>query len=437
MGNDLIDCSKVLLRLVVFFVSLVLLLGSALNAPIYAQGGGVANYEVSTPNVGEAYAGHAAIAADASTSFLNPAGMTRLNGRNILMGGEIAFLSSGFIPDIRNTVSGTGGHRIGGPIFLPGAYYVRNLGDRLRFGFNFNSPYGIKVDYDETWVGRYMTSYVSFNTLEARPSLAYRVNKWLSLGFGVSIQRAAFKHRNMVANLLDVGFTDGRVDVDFHAWSYGTNYGALLEPSKRTRIGMTYRSQSGFSLEGSVKAENLGPKLAALLASTPKSESRFYLPRGANISLYHEATGKLALLADGGWTNWSVFGRPQSWRAVTGSTSDPAHRWKDTWRIGLGMRYQLSTRVMLQAGSSYDSSPVSYWERGPDAPIDREWRYATGVLYSLKPGVTLGLSFVYKDLGPARIESSDSPGTGRVSGVHYNSRVPFIAFTMAFGPPTG
>jgi long-chain fatty acid transport protein len=412
----------------------LLLLASPFAVAGRAQGGGVANYEVSTPNLGEAYAGHAAVANDASTAFLNAAGMTRLDGTHALLGGEMARLSSGFVPDARNTISGGGGDRVGTTLFIPGSYVVGRLNDRLRAGFSFNSPFAIKVDYDPTWAGRYLTSYISFVTLEARPSLAYRLSDRLSVGGGLSVQRVSFQHRNAVVNVLDPGRADGSVEVDFHDWGFGVNGSALLEANERTRLGLTYRSKVTFSLSGEVQTHDLGPNLAALLPSGPSSGNVFSLPQGLNLSVHHEASDALALLADVGWSDWSVFGRPPSWTEVTGSASPEEHLWRDTWRLGLGLRYRLSDRARLQAGASYDSSPVEYTDRGPDAPIDRELRYATGLQYAWKPGVTLGLSLLYKDLGPARIESPDFAGVGRLSGTHEASRMMFAAFTLRLEP---
>jgi long-subunit fatty acid transport protein len=79
-------------RTVLSFISVLSFSGTLL-----AQGGGLAVYEVGTPNVGEAYAGQAAVASDASTAFLNPAGMTRLNGTQFLAGSPLDLLSAHFI----------------------------------------------------------------------------------------------------------------------------------------------------------------------------------------------------------------------------------------------------------------------------------------------------------------------------------------------------
>ena len=51
-----------------------------------AQAGGLYLYELGTPDVGAAAAGWAARAQDASTVFTNPAGMTRLEKSELLVG---------------------------------------------------------------------------------------------------------------------------------------------------------------------------------------------------------------------------------------------------------------------------------------------------------------------------------------------------------------
>jgi long-subunit fatty acid transport protein len=53
-----------------------------------AQAGGLLLYEFGTAEPGLAAAGYAARAQDASTAFTNPAGMTRLDGTQVLVGGQ-------------------------------------------------------------------------------------------------------------------------------------------------------------------------------------------------------------------------------------------------------------------------------------------------------------------------------------------------------------
>ena len=68
--------------------------------------GGLYLYELGTPDVGAASAGWAARAQDAGTVFTNPAGMTRLEKSELLVGVQPLYLHAEFSPDANTTTSG-------------------------------------------------------------------------------------------------------------------------------------------------------------------------------------------------------------------------------------------------------------------------------------------------------------------------------------------
>ena len=55
-----------------------------LTLPCISQAGGLYLNEFGTPSMGVAGAGANAVASDASTSFHNPAGMTRIKGKELM-----------------------------------------------------------------------------------------------------------------------------------------------------------------------------------------------------------------------------------------------------------------------------------------------------------------------------------------------------------------
>ena len=78
---------------------LAALLGSLFSASAArAQCGGICVYEVATPQMGSSYAGFGAVAQDAATAFLNPAGMTRLQGNQLSVGGGLGVTRIEFDP---------------------------------------------------------------------------------------------------------------------------------------------------------------------------------------------------------------------------------------------------------------------------------------------------------------------------------------------------
>ena len=64
-------------------MGLVTILGLLMSSPVWA--GGLWLHEAGTPDLGTASAGRTALAADASTAGINPAGMTRLDRSQMLI----------------------------------------------------------------------------------------------------------------------------------------------------------------------------------------------------------------------------------------------------------------------------------------------------------------------------------------------------------------
>src|SRR5215469_13532544 len=151
-----------------------------------AWGAGISLYETGAPDLGTASAGRAAMAADASTAASNPAGMTLLDRSQLLGAGGALLPSINFDAAPQTTTSGGSGGNAG--VFMPigSFFYVHRLSDRLRLGMTFFSDFGLGGDYGKEWVGRYYVTEEALVTAKLNPSLAYRVNDWLSVGAGFS-----------------------------------------------------------------------------------------------------------------------------------------------------------------------------------------------------------------------------------------------------------
>ena len=91
-----------------------------------AQSGGLYLYELGTPDVGLAAASCSARAQDAGTVFTNPAGMTRLENSELLVGVQSLYMHAEFSPGPDTSTSGSDGDA---STWLPagGLYYVHNL----------------------------------------------------------------------------------------------------------------------------------------------------------------------------------------------------------------------------------------------------------------------------------------------------------------------
>jgi hypothetical protein len=143
-----------------------------------AVAGGLLLYEVGTPDVGLASAGWGARAQDASTVLTNPAGMTRLEGSQVLLGAQALYGDYGFSIG-PGTSSGLGTGDGGNPIgWLPGsgAFMSFSASPDLKFGFAMAGNFGLSEKYDDNWVGRYPVQEATLLGMSLLPSIAYKVN---------------------------------------------------------------------------------------------------------------------------------------------------------------------------------------------------------------------------------------------------------------------
>ncbi len=83
---------------------------------------------------------------------------------------------------------------------------------------------------------------------------------------------------------------------------YGWNSGLLFQPTSRTRIGFTYRSNVEFQLEGD-------PDLRNVPANTfnQRFKADLNLPARYSLSAYQELGSGFAVVGDVTYTQWSSF----------------------------------------------------------------------------------------------------------------------------------
>ena len=328
-----------------------------------AWAGGAWLYEGGGPDMGTAAAGRAALASDASTVFGNPAGMTQLDRSQLLLGVVPYFLTTKFDQAAATTVAGGNGGNAGGFAPLPawggslplsGTYGVYSLSPDVKLGFSLNSYAGGALDYDGRWAGRYYSQRADLLTLNFNPAVAYRVNEWLSVGVGFSVQYAKLVQKVAVNNILD-RIPDARLIVRDADVGFGGNVGLLFTPQDGTRFGLTYRSQVDHDFKDSVSVDNLGPGLSAALAATDLSGSTVDLgmtvPQAVMFSGYHALTDTFAVMGNLGWQNWKQFGEvgisvaSETTRDVTTDAE-----FNDTWHIALGAQYRLAKPWLLSVG---------------------------------------------------------------------------------------
>jgi long-chain fatty acid transport protein len=133
----------------IWHLFLVFLLVLFIVIPCISTAGGLYINEFGTPSMGVAGAGTNAVASDASTSFHNPAGMTRIKGKEFMGAGGLIYSTVRFDPDDNTPIAGGAGGDAGGPAPVLGGFYVHSLNDRWKLGASLISLSGAILDYDD------------------------------------------------------------------------------------------------------------------------------------------------------------------------------------------------------------------------------------------------------------------------------------------------
>jgi long-chain fatty acid transport protein len=391
-------------------------------------------YETGAPDLGTASAGRAAMAADASTAAANPAGMTLLD-RSQLMGALGALLPStnfDVAPETTTSHGGGGGGNAG--VFTPlGAFfYAYKFSDRVWLGVATYSDYGLSGDYGKKWVGRYYITEESLITSKVSPSIAYKVNEWLSVaaGFSFGVGRLGFQSKinNVLPRVPDGGFS-------LESWdeAFGGHAGILLRPIDKLRIGLTYQSPEDYKFGFRPHVTGLGPvasairqRIGGVKVNIPMTE-----PQQVMASAVYEIIPKLSLMGNVGWQNWSAFGEfPVGISAINQRTVSANLHFSDTCQIAIGQQYRIAEKWLWSAGFAYDSAPVSKANRIAVLPIDRQLRYGTGIQYQINQDVTAGAAVELLDAGPGPFSATRGPLAGTLQGHFSSNYLNFVAVNV-------
>ncbi|RIX49041.1 MAG: transporter [Rhodocyclales bacterium GT-UBC] len=334
-------------------------------------------WEQNASGLGNAYAGSAAIADNASTIFFNPAGMTQMTGLQLSAGA----VGVGAYYEFRNsgsTVSGNDGGNAGGWAAVPNGYFSAQLTNDLFLGFGVSVPFGLATEYnDSNWVGRFQSLKSEIRTVNYNPSVAYRINDKISLGLGINYQTINAEMTNMTP----VGLY--RVKGDDSTW--GWNAGALFTLSPAMRVGVSYRSTMDYTLDGTRSVAGV---------SRPATAS-IKLPDTFILSVWQQVSDRWEAMGDLSYTNWSTVDKLNI--RTSAGTDVETFGYKDSWRIAWGAAYKATDAMKLKFGLAYDRTPVTNTDRSARVPDnDRLWFSLGGQWNAGRYGkFDLGYSYLY------------------------------------------
>jgi long-chain fatty acid transport protein len=386
-----------------------------------AWAGGLWLYERATPEVGTANAGVAARAEDASIADSNPAGMSRLEKPELMLGIQPIIGDVKFEPGPGTANINPRGPDGDGGVVTPAAslFYVHPLGKDWRIGFSMGSYFGLGVKYEDDWVGRYYVQESALLTANIAPTLSYRVTDWFSIGAGLTLQYAYLANKVALNNTVFGG--DGQLEYKGDSFGIGGGAGILVEPWKGTRFGLTYMSPIQHEFTDTPKFSNaISPINQVMAATTGELKIKMTIPQAVMFSVYSQVSEKWAVMGNLGWQNWTKFGYTgvsvtSDATSATVSTTTNAD-YDDTFHIAVGVHYRFHPQWRATAGFAYDSSPAGEADRTVALPLDRQFRYSAGLIYEPNNRFTIGLAYTLSDAGSASVNQTRGPLAGTVQG---------------------
>lgn len=404
----------------------------AMGASSSVQAAGFNLLEQNVSGLGNAYAGSAAIAENASTIYFNPAGMSLLPGTEFSAGitaikPSFKFTDKGSTGPAGMPATGNNGGDAGKWAALPNLYVSHQLTPKWHVGLGLGAPFGLTTDYDKGWKGRYHSEKFAIESINVNPSVAYKVNEQLSIGVGANWFRIDADYRlatPRVIPTMGVFDMDTRVKMNGDAW--GWNAGILYQATPSTRLGLSYRSQIKVTADGSTKLKNRDIPVMPAGADIARfdAKSTIKLPDTAVFSIVHDLNPKWTLLGDVSWTGWSSIPKLTIENRGPGAqNSELDLRFKDAWRIAVGANYHHNEQWTFKGGVAWDQSPVRQDNFRPTSlpDNDRYW-LSIGAQYRMNKNMTWDVGYTHLFLKNTKINNDTNiPERGLTRGTYKNS----------------
>jgi long-chain fatty acid transport protein len=393
-------------------------------------GSGFAISGKSVSGLGSALSGTTVLAEDASVVYSNPAAMRDLEGR------QFSALLHAIPADIHfddrgSTTTGSSSEQVDAVHLVPGFYYANSMNNGVSYGLGIYSPFGLGVDYDDDWLGRYHSTNSSMRTVNISPALAFTASEKLNIGVGIDFQyveadlnkavdfgtmcvvfeaKGAFPSGTCTSQGLSTEQNDGSHALTGSNWAIGYSLGLTYDISEATRLGMSFHSATRHDVEGNSEFNGVPPLFSGSFQDSNASLT-LMLPESLSLGMRHAVSPRLEVMADYTWMRWSRY---KKLVVSFGNDLPPVveeNNWKDSNRYAIGMNYRWQQEWLLRAGILYDETPIPDAQHlSPRVPDSDKLSLAIGSNVAFSDRLDLDMAVFYTLPSNPEIENTDSLG---------------------------
>lgn len=448
--------------------------------------GGTAFDASSISAMGNASAGQAAEAGDASVLFANPAALTRFKRAELTQGAAVISIGTDYTSTKNNDGASTGAPQgQNGQVFsrrdgsdagalAPNLFIAIPVNDKLVMGFGASASHGLVIHYDENFPGRNQGRDIDFKVTRLNLGFGYKLSPTLSWGMNGSYERyfqsikLKLNYREAVealapgsAGLIEgpagalIGAPpipgEGNAGLRMFGWAFNAQVGGLWEPTENTRVGISYRPKTEFTgnrgkfklddnpeaaafrafLNSNSLINNLafgalgvnGPQAAGDLAPEQVIKQEITLPDELRVSIFHHATPKLDLMATYTRQDFSVTSLNFVRESNGRTLENIPQNFVAAESYRLGLNYRLYKRLTLRAGYAIENSVIDDATRITILPDSDRQYFAFGGQFDLSRDTSIHFAYQKLDTDPAPVGNNTGITPAEVRGGDFQGNV--------------
>ena len=341
----------------------------------------------------------AASASNASTEIYNPAGLTRLDGPQIV-GSYIWFTQTikydGSVTEVPLNTTQNGKASDTFSASLPSVFISTPVTDKLSVGFSYSTPYGSPTgpEYPDDSIVGFSYTELKLNTTNYSGAFGYQLTDKWSVGAGINYQTIDVVFNNVVlAGKNAVAFNNS---ASGHGWWW--HAGILYVPTKATRVGFTYWSAFTEKLHGKSELEQLNLSSDNLKIDLP-------IPPVYTFSVLQALSQRWGINLTASYTQWSVLSNLGLDNSAAGDVTTEGV-YNDTWRGTVGPGFKLNDNWFFDGFVRYEQLGINNNIRLPSQPGDANWSVGVGVTYNFTKKIALKTRYIHPFFGIKDIDAT-------------------------------
>ena len=344
----------------------------ALVLAVPAFGSGFSIFEQGAKASGMAGA-FVATADDPSAIFYNPAGIAQQRRLAAYAGATFINFSNEFTGDPNSPYTSGAEAKYDRHTFIPpNTYAIVPIGDNLTVGFGGYSAWGLRTDWADPWIGRFISRDADLKTMSFQPTVAWQTTDGrFAVGGGVEYRRArVILSQNIplpfpnpfTGRITDIG--NARLASEYgHDLAY--NVGVLFKASDRFRFGASYRTAMDIDLEGEADFTQISTgnaQLDAIVAQTfPQDDeisTTLPFPAVAAVGVAFSPTDRWDVEFDITHMTWSRFeALDVEFVRQPARSFVREQNWHDSSAFRLGANFEATADWDVRLGALYDRNP--------------------------------------------------------------------------------